>query len=95
MGVRPEDAEDLIVAAEQISCSVCGARLTTELITYAHTTGEHVYIITGVPAEVCPQCGEQYLAPETVDAIQDLIERGEAGETREVPVYHLRPVTAP
>jgi YgiT-type zinc finger domain-containing protein len=82
------------MAAKQNPCSVCGARLKIELITDTQTIGDRVYIVTDVPAEVCPQCGERYLSPETVDAIQALIESGEARETRQVPVYHLRQVTA-
>ncbi len=70
-------------------CSVCGAGLKQQTITYTQTLGDRVYIVADVPAEVCPQCGEQYLTPDTVDAIQELIENGEASETRQVPVYHL------
>ncbi len=59
------------------------------MITFTQTIGDSVYIVTDVPAEVCVQCGEQYLSPDTVDAIQALIESGEVGETRPVPVYRL------
>lgn len=73
----------------QSPCSVCGAGLRRETITFTQTVGDSVYIVTNVPAEVCAQCGEQYLSPDTVDAIQALIRSGEIGETREVPVYRL------
>ena len=71
------------------SCSVCGGRLTRETITFTQTIGDNVYIVTGVGAEVCSQCGEQYLSPDTVDQIQALIEHGQAVEIRQVPVYRL------
>jgi hypothetical protein len=48
-----------------------------------------VYIVEDVPAWVCTQCGEIYLDPATVDAIQEQIEHGEATETRQVPVYRV------
>ena len=81
----------LIMAQRPVnsSCAVCGAGLRREMTTYTQTIGDKVYIVTGVEAEVCPQCGEQYLAPDTVDAIQHLIESGHASETRQVPVFHL------
>ena len=70
-------------------CSVCGAHLRRQKITYTQTIGDKVYIVTDVEAEVCPQCGEQYLSPATVDKIQALIESGQVTETRQVPVYRL------
>lgn len=70
-------------------CSVCGAQLRRETITYTQTIGNNVYIVTDVEAEVCPRCGEQYLSPETVDKIQEVLEHGQAAETRQVPVYRL------
>ncbi len=70
-------------------CSVCGGRLTRETITYTQTIDDQLYIVVGVEAEVCAQCGEQYLSPDTVDQIQHLIENGQAVETRQVPVYRL------
>ena len=70
-------------------CSVCGAAVQTKTITYTQEIDGKVYFVVDVPAQVCPQCGEQYLAPETVDAIQDAIAQGKAQETIEVPVYHF------
>jgi YgiT-type zinc finger domain-containing protein len=75
------------------ACSVCGAHLRREKITYTQTIGDKVYIVMDVEAEVCPQCGEQYLSPDAVDRIQDLIENGQATETRQVPVYRLPQLT--
>jgi YgiT-type zinc finger domain-containing protein len=75
-------------------CSVCRAQLKRERITYIQTIGDKVYIFTDVEAEVCPQCGEQYLSPDTVQKIQALIESGQATETRQVPVYRLPQPTA-
>ncbi len=75
-------------------CSVCGGRLRRDRITYTQTIGDNVYIVTDVDAEVCPQCGEQYLSPETVDKIQALLENGRTEETRQVPVYRLMQPTS-
>ena len=71
-------------------CSVCGATLRQERITYTQTIGEALYIVTDVPADVCPRDGEQYLTPDTVDALQGIIDQGkEPRKTIEVPVYHF------
>jgi len=72
------------------SCSVCGADTRQETITYTQIIGERVYIVTDVPAEVCPRCGEQYLSPDVVDALQGLMERGHPPKKIiQVPVYQF------
>lgn len=72
------------------TCSVCGTPLRIERITYTQTIGDAFYVVTDVPAKVCPQDGEQYLEPDVVDAVQDLIDRGTAPtKTIEVPVYRF------
>lgn len=73
-------------------CSVCGAQVKHQKITYTQEMGRKVYVVSDVPAQVCSQCGEQYLTPDTVDAIQDVVEQGEKGKTspiRHAPVYHF------
>ena len=73
-------------------CSVCGAALRTERITYTQDVGGLVYIIRDVPADVCGQCGERYLTPATVDTIQELVEHGgldRVAEIKHVPVYQF------
>lgn len=79
-------------AGDKENCSVCGADLKNERITYTQTIGDRVYIVREVPAQVCTQCGEVYLSPSTVDAIQEAIERGRAIKTVKVPVYDLSSV---
>lgn len=74
---------------EATRCSVCGAVVRQETIIYTQILDDKVYIVTGVPAEVCSQCGEQYLSPDTADALQSVIEGREAPETRQVPVFHF------
>ena len=60
--------------ARRDRCGRCQARLSRDTITYTQTIGDAVSIVTDVVAEVCPQCGEQCLSPDTVDKIQELIE---------------------
>lgn len=73
-------------------CSVCKAALKEKKITYTQELGGKVYVVSDVPALVCPQCGEQYLAPDTVDEIQRVIEQGEKGKrkpVKQIPVFHF------
>jgi YgiT-type zinc finger domain-containing protein len=72
-------------------CSVCGAQVKEETTTYTQEIAGHLAVVSDVPVLACPQCGEQYFTPETVDSLQQLIARGEASgqapKTIEVPVY--------
>jgi YgiT-type zinc finger domain-containing protein len=77
------------VSNQQTLCSVCGGRLQQKKITYTQTIGDQIYIVEDVPASVCSQCGEVYLDPATVDAIQEQLEHGQATGTRQVPVYRV------
>lgn len=76
---------------KQSRCSVCGAHVHEQTTTYTQEVAGHFAVVTDVPVLACPQCGEQYFTPETVDALQQLIRRGEASgqapKTIEVPVY--------
>jgi YgiT-type zinc finger domain-containing protein len=76
---------------KEADCSVCGGRLKATRIVYTQVIGDKIYIIEEVPAEVCEQCGEEYLSPDTVDAIQAAIEETEPIKKVLVPVYQLQP----
>jgi hypothetical protein len=50
-------------------------------------------VIVDVPAYVCPECGESYLSPDTVDALQAIVEgRGRPKKTLAVPVYEFKAI---
>ena len=78
-------------------CSVCGAAVKLQNIVYTQELEGKVYLVSDVPADVCSQCGEQYLSPDTVDSIQKIVERAEKGQafqSRQIPVYPFLQVTA-
>ena len=77
-----------------LTYSICGSDLESQRITYTQTIGDRIYIVQDVPAQVCPRCGEVYLSPSTVDAIQRVIETGTAKATVQVPVYDLSSVAS-
>jgi YgiT-type zinc finger domain-containing protein len=74
-------------------CSVCGAALSVQTITYTQTVGENVFVVEHVPAQVCPQCGETYLSPDTADTLQEIGKQGayKPKRTVEVPVFDFGP----
>ena len=75
----------------QMLCSVCGAHVRPGTTTYTQEVDGRLAVVTDVPVQACPQCGEQYFTPETVDRLQRLIihgpDGGQAPKTIEVPVY--------
>jgi YgiT-type zinc finger domain-containing protein len=83
------DQQPVTMTSEVSHCSACGANLEERTITYTLTKGDEVYIVENVTAWICSQCGEQYLASDTLDAIQDQIEHGQPIATRQVPVYRV------
>lgn len=75
-----------------IKCSVCKGSLKQKKITYTQDLEGKVYVVSDVPALVCSQCGETYLSPNTVDRVQEVIEKGEQKKLKpvqQVPVFHF------
>lgn len=73
-------------------CSVCKSRLRQQKINFSQELEGKVYVVSDVPALICPQCGEQYLSANTVDKIQEVIEKGEQKKLKPVqhiPVFHF------
>ncbi|MSQ28418.1 MAG: DUF4258 domain-containing protein [Dehalococcoidia bacterium] len=92
MGAGLPHKEVAMTQASADRCSVCGARLKAQHISYTQELDGQVFIVREAPADVYPKCGEQYLAPGAVDAIQELIEHGGLGRAAEithVPVYRF------
>ena len=76
---------------DRVACSVCGARTRASVTTYTQEIAGRLAVVTDVPVQACPQCGEQYFAPDVVDRVQQVLLRGAsdapAPKTIEVPVY--------
>jgi YgiT-type zinc finger domain-containing protein len=69
--------------SESRRCSACKGALEQRLIRYIQEYQGRVVIIDNVPAEVCTQCGEQFISPEVAKKIQSLV-WGQAGEPKPV-----------
>jgi YgiT-type zinc finger domain-containing protein len=68
---------------DAMRCNVCQANLEERLIRYIQEYDGRVVIIDNVPAEVCVQCGEQFIRPDVAAKIQRLV-WGQAGEPKPV-----------
>jgi len=50
-------------------CEFCNGRTATEQVTRLHRLNGKLYVVEGVNAEVCADCGEPYFHAKTLDAI--------------------------
>ncbi len=58
------------------------------MINYAIEVNGQLYLIEHVPARVCIETGEQLFSPETVERIQDIIDRQPIPDrVLQTPVY--------
>ena len=72
------------------ACLFCRGPVQESRIRHVHRWGEGIVVFEHVPAEVCQQCGEVYLDPNVLEAI-DVITSSEAEPEAilSVPVYSL------
>lgn len=71
------------------NCHVCGERMVEGLIKQDFWIKGKLLVIEGVPAGVCPQCGEKVVRAEVGRQIADLIQdskRARKARTMKVPV---------
>jgi YgiT-type zinc finger domain-containing protein len=72
-------------------CIVCHNKTQRKIITYIQEYNGQWIGINGVPAEVCPICGEQYFDPDTVDKIQDIVTSQQSQKYLHIPLYEFGP----
>jgi len=91
VGARSSDEERGKLVSQAMLCSVCGAHVRAVTTTYVQEIDGVLAAVTDVPVQTCPQCGEQYFSPETVDKLQHLLNHGtgalQPAKTIAVPVY--------
>lgn len=52
-----------------MTCCMCGGRTEPRYVTAENWWGEELTLVTGTPAEVCQQCGEQHFSAEVTQAL--------------------------
>jgi len=70
-------------------CSVCHSQTVHQLVTYIQWYEGKLVLVENVPAEICPNCGEQYFSPEVADKVQHAITAQTSSKTLSVPVFSL------
>ncbi|HCG77350.1 MAG: hypothetical protein COZ37_05310 [bacterium (Candidatus Ratteibacteria) CG_4_10_14_3_um_filter_41_18] len=78
-------------------CAICGGVKKKSIQTVDRHWGDKLLIFEDVPVEVCTECGEVWLCPETVETMEKVVKSGRAPEkTIPIPVWsmkkHLQPV---
>lgn len=69
------------------TCYFCKGRVVKDRIRHMHRAEGGFILIDDLPAEVCVQCGEVYLPPDSLEEIDRRVARAEeAKEHLAVPV---------
>lgn len=53
-------------------CPLCGGKKTDGKTTYSADLGVGVVVVRNVPAHVCDQCGEAWIAPQMARRLEDV-----------------------
>jgi len=69
------------------NCYFCHGNIINKKIEHLHRWEGNIYLIKNLDAEVCDQCGEVFLSPESIQKIDDSVNRAsEAVEFMCIPV---------
>jgi len=61
-------------------CAVCGGTKKEGATTYSVDLGFGVVVVRNVPAKVCSQCGEEWIADDVAQRLEEIVD--EAREKR-------------
>lgn len=70
-------------------CYFCGGEVKEQVIEIEFRWKGSLYLIEGVPAGICQQCGEKYFTAEVSKAIDRSIEEGNVKRMVEIPVLEI------
>ena len=69
-------------------CPMCGGEKVPGRTIYSVDLGTGVVVVKNVPAEICRQCGEEWIAPETARRLEEIADKARV-EGTEVEVVAL------
>ncbi|NLG69770.1 MAG: YgiT-type zinc finger protein [Firmicutes bacterium] len=72
-----------------MQCYRCGVKMVPEAVTFSLPTRYGPVPVDGVPAEVCPQCGERSFdisVVEVLEGIRDGLERAHEASPQRAPI---------
>ena len=56
-----------------MKCEFCGGETLTKNVKRQHWLNGRLYLVEGVIAEVCQECGERYFHAKTLDALDQYL----------------------
>ena len=54
-------------------CPLCGGAKSPGTTTYSVDTGEGIVVVRAVPAQICSQCGEEWIAAQTAHVLEEIV----------------------
>ncbi len=66
-------------------CPICGGNKTPGTTTYSVDLGTGVVVVRNVRAQICSQCGEEWIDHETAQKLETIVEEARAKQ-RQVEV---------
>lgn len=76
---------------ERTRCASCGGALISRTVSHTQVQGDKLYRFDQVPALVCSQCGESWLAAAVSQRMDEIIRKApKPRKFLKVPVYSLR-----
>lgn len=72
------------------TCHLCGGPLRRRRIEHMHERGGQRFLIRNLSAEVCAQCGEAFLAPATLRAVDQLVAVKKPDGHISIAVYEMK-----
>jgi hypothetical protein len=71
-----------------MNCPRCDTEMTSQVVSICFCDMQPLTKIEGVPADVCPNCGERLYAPDTVAGLEAIQDRfGDPDRLEQVAVY--------
>jgi len=65
-----------------MKCAICGGKTKIGKTTVSVDTGAGVVVIRNVPANVCAQCGEDWLTDKSAVEVEKIVQRARKEKTQ-------------
>lgn len=69
-------------------CAICGGKRKNGMTTFTAEFGSDIVVIRDVPAIVCSQCGEDWIADDVAERLENIVKQAKkSGRQVEVSTY--------
>jgi YgiT-type zinc finger domain-containing protein len=58
-----------------MKCAICGGKTRLGRTTVSVDRGEGLVVVRGVPANICVQCGEEWIADQAASRVEEIVQR--------------------